>query len=147
MRRRKFLIGAGSLAVGTAGAIGTGAFTSVSAQRTVGVASVSDPNAYLALTPTDERAFTTNGQLKLEFNGSNHGASGLNQNARTAFTDLFEIKNQGDNTVVVAVGVSESDIFIDGPDNDGDVGSLTPTLLGDQSGFDNVFGGGAELFS
>jgi hypothetical protein len=112
MERRKFLIGAGSLAAGSAAGIGTGAFTSVSAERSVSVAVAKDSNAYLALEPTDERAsLDGDGQLQLDFSSSNNGAMGLNRDARTAFTDLFKIKNQGDNPVYVGVGTQQSDVY------------------------------------
>ena len=111
MERRKFLIGMGSLAAGGATAMGTGAFTSASAERAVDVNVVADDNAYLSLNPTDERATIVDGQLKLDFAGSSTGATGLNKDARTAFTDLFEIKNQGENPVYVGVGTTKSDVY------------------------------------
>jgi hypothetical protein len=113
MRRRKYLIGMGSLAAGGAAAVGTGAFTSVSAERTVSVAVAGDSNAYLSLQPTDERASLNNGELELAFDESNAGALGLNPNSRSAFTDLFKIQNQGDNPAYVGVGLKESDVYID----------------------------------
>jgi hypothetical protein len=109
--RRKFIAGLGALATGSAAAMGTGAFTSVSAERTVDVAVATDENSYLSLTPIDERATTNNGQLKLDLDSSSTGAEGLNPNSRTAFTDLFQIRNQGDNPVYVGVGTKQSDVY------------------------------------
>lgn len=112
MERRKFLAGVGSLAAGSAAAMGTGAFTSVQAQRAVDVSVTTDNNAYLALKPTGDRATTdSDNQLKLDLASSNNGSSGLNPDARTAFTDIFEIRNQGDNDVLVAVGLSQENIY------------------------------------
>jgi len=112
--RRKFIAGLGALATGSAAAMGTGAFTSVSASRQVDVAVASDNNAYLGLKGTGDRATTSGGELRLDFDGSSNGSSGLNPNARTAFTDLFTIENQGDNPVLIAVGTNESDVYTDG---------------------------------
>ena len=114
--RRKFIAGLGALATGSAAAMGTGAFTSVSAQRAVDVNVATDSNAYLSLNPTGDRATSEGGnnQLKLDLDGSNNGSQGLNPDARTAFTDMFEIRNQGDNDVLIAVGLSQDNIYEDG---------------------------------
>jgi hypothetical protein len=109
--RRKFIAGLGALATGSAAAVGTGAFTSVSAERTVDVAVATDQNSYLSLEPIGDRAVSDNGQLKLDFDGSSTGASGLNPDSRTAFTDLFQIRNQGENPVYVGVGTQQSDVY------------------------------------
>ncbi len=111
MERRKFVLGVGALAAGGAAAVGSGAFTSVSAERRINIAVADDSEAYLALDSTDERAYTTNGELALSFNNSEEGALGLNPNSRTAFTDLFEIKNQGEDPVYVGVGLTEEDVY------------------------------------
>jgi hypothetical protein len=112
MQRRKYLAALGSLAAGGAAIGGTGAFTSSLNERSVKVDVVGDPNGYLGITPTDERASLQNGQLYLNFSGSLNGATGLNPNSRTAFHDLFEIRNQGSNRVVTCVGVKKSHAYI-----------------------------------
>ncbi|MFC7174004.1 DUF1102 domain-containing protein [Haloplanus litoreus] len=115
MQRRKFIAGVGSLAAGAAAVTGTGAFTSVQAQRAVDVQVASDANAYLSLQATGDRAKTdSNGQLKLDLASSNNGAQGLNPDARTAFTDIFTIRNQGDNDVLLAVGTSADNVYVNG---------------------------------
>jgi hypothetical protein len=130
MQRRKFIAAMGSLAAGGAAATGTGAFTSVQAQRAVDVAVATDNDAYLALKPTGDRATTdSDNQLKLDLESSNNGSSGLNPDARTAFTDIFEIRNQGDNDVLVAVGLSQENIY----ENGSSQGNAEPHLF-DTSG-------------
>jgi hypothetical protein len=114
MQRRKFIAGVGSLAAGAAAVTGTGAFTSVQAQRAVDVQVASDANAYLSLQATGDRAKTDGGQLKLDLASSNNGAQGLNPDARTAFTDIFTIRNQGDNDVLLAVGTSADNVYVNG---------------------------------
>ncbi|MFC7138105.1 hypothetical protein ACFQRB_19770 [Halobaculum litoreum] len=49
MDRRKFIIGVGALGAGTSAALGTGAFTSVEANRSFEVATAGDAGAYLRL--------------------------------------------------------------------------------------------------
>lgn len=114
MQRRKMLAALGSVAIGGATAVSTGAFTSVQAQRSVQVSTATDANAFLGLDATGGRATTDgDGQLVLDFDGSDNGAQGLNPDARTAFTDLFEITNQGNNDVLVAIGLTESGVYAD----------------------------------
>ena len=99
----------GSLAAGGAAAMGTGAFTSVNAERTVDVEIAGDANAYLGLTRASEEDGDSgagqeanaeyveydNGELKLVFDQ-------LNDNATTKFDDLFDIVNNGTQDVYVA---------------------------------------------
>lgn len=53
MKRRTFVLGAGVLASGSIAAIGTGAFTTLTADRDADIAVVTDSEAYLHLEPTD----------------------------------------------------------------------------------------------
>ncbi|MFB6179013.1 MAG: hypothetical protein ABEI77_04735 [Halorientalis sp.] len=113
MERRKFLIGAGSLAAGSAAAMGTGAFTSVQADRSVSVNVAKDSNALLALKKTtdnknkDYAKTTSSNEIKIDISGSNgnlsEGPSGLNQDAETRIFDIFTIQNQGTQPAVVWV--------------------------------------------
>jgi hypothetical protein len=99
MKRRKFLVGMGSLAAGGGAAMGTGAFTSVSANRSVTVQVASDRNAYLALSQItnseNSQQYTTtasDGQLNL-FTSQNVQGEGFNTGI-TWVDDLFQITNQ-----------------------------------------------------
>jgi hypothetical protein len=115
MQRRKYLAALGSLAAGGAAIGGTGAFSSVSAERTVSVAVATDDDSYLGLNPTDERASLNSGELELDFASSDvkgaTNAEGLNPNSRTTFLDLFEIVNRGEDPAFVAVGTKSSDVY------------------------------------
>ncbi|WP_262175039.1 hypothetical protein [Haloarcula laminariae] len=122
MNRRKFLIGAGSLAAGSAAAMGTGAFTSVSANRTVSVNTASDANAFLALNTSEggensDYVQTGGGQVNIQLSSSNNyneDASGVNQDGITRILDLFDVENQGtQNVFVYANSVSDGDLFVD----------------------------------
>jgi hypothetical protein len=99
--------------------MGTGAFTSVSADRTVSVAVAGDANAFLSI----ERATDSSGNvypnakeyvegnqnsgtLSIDFtNSGNTGgsASGINENAKTIFDNLLDITNNGTQDVVLSV--------------------------------------------
>ncbi|MES3161238.1 MAG: hypothetical protein PPP55_06665 [Halorubrum sp.] len=112
MERRKFVIGAGALATGSAAAIGSGAFTSVTADRSIQVDVADDSDAFLALegkdTPNGNEYVEddgTDGTLSLDFSETEESGAegGLNQNADTIIRDLFEIQNQGTQEVVVGV--------------------------------------------
>jgi hypothetical protein len=114
MERRKFLIGAGSLAAGAAAATGTGAFTSVSADRNMNASVAGDGRAYIQLSPggkspdgedNGEYASISGGQLVLNFNRQTEGRegtsprsdsypNGLNQDSVNRFDDVFTIANR-----------------------------------------------------
>jgi hypothetical protein len=125
MDRRKFLIGAGSLAAGSAAAVGTGAFTSVAAKRSVDIDVADDSNALLAFQNANSRngeyADTSGGTLSIDISGSNDSimGQGVNDNAQTVFRDVFDIKNQGTNGVFVSVNESPDGfgLFADYPAN------------------------------
>ncbi len=111
MDRRQFVASLGVLAGGGAAAMGTGAFSSVQAGRDVSVSVADDSNAYLGIQPTDEpngnyADDTGNGELAIELSGTNGnvgdgiaGGEGLNTNAITTMADVFEVVNQGTQTV------------------------------------------------
>lgn len=106
MQRRKFLIGAGSLAAASAGAIGTGAFTSVSASRSLVVETAADNNALLGIerqessSNADEYVDNSGNAIAIDFS-SDDGGTGVNSNAYSIFRDLLKITNQGSQTVYV----------------------------------------------
>lgn len=105
MQRRKYLTAIGSLAAGGAAVMGTGAFTSMTAQRTTMVNVVGDTSAYLNLTPTSEHAsLDSEGTLEIDL-------SRLNPNARIGFTDLFEIQNTSGDDLVVSVGKDANTVY------------------------------------
>jgi len=107
MKRRNVLAALGMMSGGAAIASGTGAFTSVAADRDVAVEVAGDADAYLALTgigPNDEYVTTTNGELGLDLTGSNPtgaGGQGVNADAITVIEDVIEVRNQGTQEVEV----------------------------------------------
>lgn len=103
MKRRKFIAGIGSLAAGVAGVTGTGAFTSVSANRNVSISVAPDNNAYLQMKELDtsnSEAFVNDSggrsdTLSISIDETSVGGKGVNEQAVTFFDDLFSITNQG----------------------------------------------------
>ncbi|AEH38163.1 DUF1102 domain-containing protein [Halopiger xanaduensis] len=108
MHRRKFVIGVGSLAAGSAAAIGTGAFDSVEAERTVTAELADDADAYLALESSSSHSeVDPNGRLKIfDINGitNDGGGHGVGGNSEYHFDGVFEVTNQGTDTVHFYVG-------------------------------------------
>lgn len=106
MKRRTFLIGAGSTAIGGAALVSSGAFSRVESNRDVSVQVTNDANAYLGLQPGD----SLNGDNYVAEDESGHveidigeipeaenpiGGSGVNSNSLTFFDNLLTVCNQG----------------------------------------------------
>lgn len=111
-------MGVGSLAAGSAAAMGTGAFTSVTADRGVEVNVTGDASAYLGLTPSDGPngvyAEDNSDELVVKFNdiddgnssaedGNEGSGNGVNPNAVTTADSVFTITNQGTQAVDVTL--------------------------------------------
>jgi len=98
LNRRKVLIGLGGIATGSGALMGSGAFSSVTAERSMEVGLADDANAYLAMMPTDgpnaEYVSTDGGVLSLALDD-------VNREAKTEFDGLFEVLNQGTQAVGV----------------------------------------------
>lgn len=118
MERRKFMIGLGSAAAGSATLVGSGAFSGVVSKRTASVEIAHDRDAYLGLqeipdSPNESYVDYEGGHLRIrmdpdnpnrtgngEFGGPNNGL-GVNSNSFTWFNDLFRISNQGKQDIQV----------------------------------------------
>jgi hypothetical protein len=120
MDRRKFMLGLGSLAAGGAAAMGTSAFSIVTAGRAMSVDVVGDRRAYLGLDPSISRYGSINGsgQMVLQFDGSNgQRGDGLNNDANSLFQNIFKIKNRGSDSInVVLTGLDTRTSDGDGVD-------------------------------
>jgi len=114
MERRKFVIGLGALASGSAAATGTGALTSSSSERDlhidvatsddtgfVGIEALSGPNSVFV-----NQSGSTGGGLSVNIENTNNGADGLNEDSAFLFDDLFQIRNQGNQPVWIWAEVS-----------------------------------------
>jgi len=160
MQRRKFIAGLGSLAAAGAAGIGTGAFTTVEADRTVNVGVAGDANAFLKLVPARDddssgAGYNQNaplhenaeeyvdaspgGTLSIDLSQTDSGATGANKSADTKFANLFDIINQGSQTVEVYVEDDPVDVdgfgmFAEGQEDDGSAYPVDATNADDGSG-------------
>ena len=123
MERRKFMIGLGSLAAGGAAATGTGAFTSVEADRSVDVEIAGDSSAYLALRKAadsssdpgaNSEAYVddSGAEVSFDFSSGNGsvGGNGFNPNAVTEVDNLIEVQNQGTQSAYLSVDTANLDL-------------------------------------
>jgi hypothetical protein len=148
MNRRKFLIGAGSLAAGSAAAMGTGAFSSVSAERSVTVDTADDSNALLALDAKSGNANSayadeSGDAISINVSDTNGNLSedpaGVNTGAVTKIFDIFTVTNQGTQDVFVYVDPSSvtEEVKPDGDDDGTDeFGQEDGTVYIDPQGTD-----------
>ena len=130
--RRKFLLGTGAAATGGSALLGTGAFTSVEAARSVSVDVVGDADAYLRLAPcTDDDGNEkpngdyvyghSNGTISIDLSSSNPETEnelgdGVNPEALTRIDNILEICNQGTQDICVDFAVDVPEIQGEVPD-------------------------------
>lgn len=108
MRRRRFLAGVGGLVSAGGAALGTGAFTSVKAERSVSIDVADDDRAFLRLEPLvkDGVKDSPTGRSKsfgqaVSFtvpgtgNGESQSAEGVGLDSVYEFHDLLQVSNQG----------------------------------------------------
>ena len=129
MKRRKFLIGTGSAAIGGSALVGSGAFSRVESQRGVTIQVAEDPDAYLGLdgcpgsanssyTEIDEK-----GHLAIQMNPDNEtdaGGQGVNSDSISWFDNVFQICNQGKEKVCVYIEDHDDWPVVDDDNLDGD---------------------------
>ena len=116
MERRKFLIGTGSLAAGGAAALGSGAFSSVEADRDISVEVAGDANAFLGIEPAGEgnddyvEGDGTDGTIGLNFDDPDGvNGEGINDRALTVFDNVLTITNQGTQDVLLGIDFVDED--------------------------------------
>ena len=119
MERRKFLVGLGSASIGGSALVGSGAFSRVESQRGATIQVAEDPYAYLGLAkcgyPDDETPNSSyahldgDGHLEILMNDENPDhlegdlGAGVNSDSMTWFHNVFQICNQGKETVCVHI--------------------------------------------
>lgn len=112
MKRRQLVTGLGALVGGGGLFMGTGAFTSVEADRDASVKVADENQAYLRIfSGTENGVFahnesTNNSKLELDFNGEpdisddpEDDPKGVGQSSVYKFDDVFRIENQGTQSV------------------------------------------------
>ena len=144
MKRRTMILGLGTAAGGLA--VGTGAFTSVAADRDVTVEVTGDADAFLSLNPLDNPGngeyaeVDDSGEFFLQLTETAEGGSGLNPEAVTPAADVFEVENQGTEEIELTLtpdtpeaegeDISGAPLFLDDDDLEGDVPGDQEVLLG-----------------
>lgn len=115
MKRRGLVAGIGAAVAGVGGMFGTGAFTSVNADRTATVAVAQENESFLAILPSDGQpngTFATQGagngaeEIGLDFNdgnGTEPGSQGVGTDSTYNFDDVFRVENQGTQDIYVDI--------------------------------------------
>lgn len=121
VKRRKFVIGMGSLAAGSAVAIGSGAVSSQDSPRSVDADVVNDTNGTLqfildhgSLENTEYAEIDGYGQLSLHFDGTANEGDGLNPDSTYLFDNLFQLQNATQDHLHVEIdksGLDNPDAF------------------------------------
>lgn len=101
------LAGLGSLAAGGAAVMGSGAFASVEATRSVGANVSGDGSAYLGLEETSPYAEVQGKQLKLDFSENDDNGTGVNVDAVSTFDGVFRMTNNGPNNLDITIDKTE----------------------------------------
>jgi len=139
MNRRSILLGLGGIVAGGGALLGTGAFTTIEAERTVTVETAGDADAFLAITPFPDSAnadYLTapeDGTVEIDITGEGTDdapGKGVNKNAITAIDRLLEVRNNG--TQSVAVGFNNQ-YAIDNGDYDAPPGGWGYAVSDNQS--------------
>jgi hypothetical protein len=119
MKRRQLLAGLGATVAGGT-ALGTGAFTTAQADRSVSVSVANEDQAYLSLSPTqgENATFVTqdssaNNEIAIDINdatGTQDDGDGVGLDSTYEFDNVFQIENQGTQEITVSIGeLSDSD--------------------------------------
>ncbi|GAA0524273.1 Protein of unknown function [Halorubrum aquaticum] len=135
MKRRGLIAGIGAAVAGAGGMLGTGAFTSVNADRMATVAVADESDSFLAIFPSGSQPNATfatadsgDGEIALDFNNANDtwqgtptSSQGVGVDSTYIFDDVFRIENQGTQDVYVDI-TSLIDVPLqNGSGNPGDV--------------------------
>lgn len=119
MNRRQLLAGLGALAGGGGIITGTGAFTSVDADRQASVQVSGDVEAFMQIFPSNQgtnldspngtfatSTGTPGNQLTFDFNdsgGTASGSVGVGTDSEYVFDDVFRVRNQGTQDMFVQI--------------------------------------------
>ncbi|WP_440770952.1 hypothetical protein [Natronorubrum sp. DTA28] len=114
MNRRNVLVGLGTIVAGGGAALGTGAFSSVSADREVDINVQGDSAGLLGLEITNDTLGGENEDDTIIFD-----LDDLNVDATTEFTGAFEISNNGSSPFSVEIkdADSDDDLIVTNADN------------------------------
>lgn len=108
MNRRNVLVGLGTIVAGGGAALGTGAFSTVEADRTVTISTASDSDALLAIEVADGYGSETDGEVSIDLSGPGD-SSGLNVEARTRYNAILALTNQDTDAVSISIDSASTD--------------------------------------
>ena len=149
MERRKFVIGMGALASGSAAAVGTGALSTATVEgRTVDVNVAADSSGFVEIAPENDTYAeeNENGQLELTFDDDSDGgviagdAQGLNPNSTYNFSEVFSVRNafgNGDLYFVIEKDGFDVDITLEAS-GEGNPDESKSLLVDDYTNPDNL---------
>lgn len=127
LNRRNVLIGIATVAMITGAALGSGAFTSVEADRTMDIGLANDDAAILEIGGNSSLVTTEAGTdqqvLAIDLNE-------LNDDATTTLSPAFYIHNEMGETVGVTITGAPTDVTMESNNNGQDLSS-NPTVAGD----------------
>nr|WP_254611782.1 hypothetical protein [Haloterrigena gelatinilytica] len=111
MNRRNVLVGLGTIVAGGGAALGTGAFSSVEADRTVSVGTTGDGQAYLGVSVTNS-AYAVDGSseseaaVTIDLGDTGNESVGFNDDATTYVNGILELTNNAadGNSIEVSLG-------------------------------------------
>ena len=136
MNRRNVLVGLGTIVAGGGAALGTGAFSTVSADRTVSISAAGDGSALLSINVTGAIAGSNGDTIQFEL------GNGVNLDATTRFNGSLTITNNGSKSVDIDITDGNGDSMIDGTSSS-DM-SFEPSTSGAHTGV--ASGGGSVSF-
>lgn len=136
MKRRNFILGLGATAAGGSAVVGSGAFSSAEAERTVSVETADDDEGYLQLEPTglyrrsslkanpisdpDSSKILTFSIPGPSEDGLEDVGDGIGLDSRYFFGELVDARNAGTNTVEITTefhdpegSIADVDLFAD----------------------------------
>ena len=127
IERRKFIIGAGALATGSAAAMGTGALSNTEMERTASIDVADDAAGIIGLDTESQFARLEedqygNDRLEIYLDGTLSDAEGVNPNSQTVISDLFRTQNNQENNLALEfsfIGGDPRDIELFFEDSDG----------------------------
>ena len=109
MNRRNVLAGLGTIVAGGGAVLGTGAFSSVEASRTVTVTTAGDSSAYLGISVTGDYAVDgdTNDAVKIDLGDSSSTSDGFNDDAITTVNGILTLSNNAADGNQITVGFDD----------------------------------------
>jgi hypothetical protein len=150
MKRRNMIVTIGSIAAGGATFVGTGAVSSMEAERNVTGRVVGDKSAYVAIREGADHGFAaenTDGEFRVGFDNDPDGGDGLNPDSVNTFDDVFRIRNTGPEKLNVRIEDSNERLgFYFGEEpNDGSFENASTGTVGLESAQEAVVGVWADL--